>query len=295
MQNKKIGWIWTGVMWHAMVQHIVKAGYEVHVYNRTKSKTDDLVTLWAQYHDTIKSIANSVDILFTIIWDPKSVRDTYFWEEGIIENSKSGNILVDMTTTEPSLAKEIFEKAQEKGIQSLDAPVSGWDVGAIEWTLSIMVWGGRGVFNEILPLFDLMGKSVTHIWAAGTGQDTKMANQIAIAGNTIWMTESLLYAEKAGLNLETTIEVLCAGGACSWGYINLAPRILIKDFETYFFIKHYVKDMRIALEECKSMNIKLPGLELVHELYTRMIEHGEENLWMQSLIIELKRVNNLSF
>lgn len=138
-----------------------------------------------------------------------------------------------------------------------------------------------------------MGKSVTYIGSAGTGQDTKMANQIAIAGNTIGMTESLLYAEKAGLDLETTMKVLCAGGACSWGYQNLAPRILKRDFETYFFIKHFVKDMKIALEECKNMNIKLPGLELVHELYTSMMDHDEGDLGMQSLIIELKRMNNM--
>jgi len=157
-----------------------------------------------------------------------------------------------------------------------------------------MVWWEEDTFHEISPLFDLMGKSVTHIWWAGTGQDTKMANQIAIAGNTIGMTESLLYAQEAWLDLETTVKVLCAGWAQSWGYTNLAPRILEGDFETYFFIKHFVKDMKISLDECEVMDIKLPGLELVYKLYTSMMENGQWELGMQSLILELKRINDLN-
>lgn len=291
---KKIGWIWTGVMWHAMVQHIIKAWNTVSIYNRTKSKTADLQQLWAEYVDSVAQLADQCDIIFSIIWDPASVQEVYFWENGLIENSKDGAILVDMTTTKPSLSSEIYELAAQKNISTLDAPVSGGDTGARNGSLSIMVWWDKNIFQEILPLFELMGTSITYIWKAGTGQETKMANQIAIAWNTIGMTESLLYAEKTGLDLETTIRVLCAGGAQSWGYTNLAPRILKWDFETYFFIKHYVKDMWIALEECKNMDIKLPGLELVYKLYTNMIEKWEWDLWMQSLILELKRINNIS-
>jgi len=286
---KKIGWIGTGVMGNAMVQHIIKAGYEVYVYNRTQSKTDNLVELWASYIDSIAELTQKSDIIFSIIGDPQNVRDTYFGSWWVLENITDEKIIVDMTTTEPSLSKEIYAAHN----RSLDAPVSGWDIGAIEWILSIMVWWDKAIYDVISPLFKLMGRTIAYIGWAGTGQDTKMANQIAIAGNTIGMTESLLYAEKAGLDLEATMNILCAGWACSWGYQNLAPRILKKDFETYFFIKHYVKDIWIALRECKRMNIKLPGLELVHQLYTSMMNHDEGDLGMQSLIIELKRMNDL--
>jgi len=163
-------------MGHAMVQHIIQAGYDVYVHNRTKSKTDDLVEFWAVYKDSIAELSQECDIIFTIIWDPKNVAETYFGNTGIIENTKEGSILVDMTTTKPSLSQEIYKKAQEKNISTLDAPVSGWDIWAIEWKLSIMVGWDREVFNEILPLFELMWKSITHIGWAWTGQDTKMAN-----------------------------------------------------------------------------------------------------------------------
>jgi len=280
-------------MGNAMVQHLIKAGYKVNVYNRTKSKTDNLVEHGAEYIDSIAELSASSDIVISIIWDPKNVEDTYFWLDWVIENAKEGSIIVDMTTTKPSLSVKIFEAAKERWISALDAPVSWWDTGAIRGTLSIMIWGEEEIFNEVLPLFNLMGKSVTYIWAAGTGQSTKMANQIAIAGNTIGMTESLLYAEKAGLDLEVTMKILCAGWAQSWGYTNLAPRILEWDFSTYFFIKHFVKDMQIALDECENMDIKLPWLELAKSLYDNMMKHGEWDLWMQSLIIELKRMNDI--
>ncbi len=290
---KKIGWIGTGVMGHAMVQHIIKAWYEVHVFNRTRSKTDDLVALWAHYHDTIKSIASSVDILFSIIWNPQSVRETYFWEEGIIENSKSGNVLVDMTTTEPTLAKEIFEKAGERGIQTLDAPVSGWDIWAINGQLSIMVGWEENIFKEVLPLFELMGKTIIHCGTAGAGQHTKMANQIGIAGNTIALCEALVYAEKSWLDIEKTIEVVSGWAAGSWGWQNLAPRITRGELDTCFFVKHFVKDMKIALDECEAMDIKLPGLSLVYSLYQELIKSWEENLWTQALIKVIKKMNNM--
>jgi len=280
-------------MGNAMVQHLIKAWYEVSVYNRTKSKTDNLIKMWASYIDTVAELSQSSDIIVSIIWDPENVENTYFGSDGVIENAKQWSILVDMTTTKPSLSAKIYEVAKKKWLQALDAPVSWGDIWAINGTLSVMVWGDNEAFDEILPIFELMWKSITHIGWAGSGQDTKMANQIGIAGNTIGMTESLLYAEKAGLNLETTMKVLNAGWAMSWGYINLAPRILKKDFNTYFFIKHFVKDMWIALEECKNMDIKLPWLELVNDLYQSMMNYWEWDLWMQSLIIEIKRMNNI--
>ena len=293
LKTKKIGWIGTGVMGHAMLQHIIKAEYEVHVYNRTKSKTDNLVALWAVYHDSVKSIAENVDILFSIIWDPQSVRDTYFWGEGIIENMWEWGIIVDMTTTEPTLAKEIYTTAYKKDIWTLDAPVSGGDVWAINWQLSIMVWWEEEVYKDILPLFELMGKSVVLCGEAWAGQHTKMANQMGIAGNTIAICEAMVYAEKSWLDIEKTIQVVSGWAAGSWGWQNLAPRITKWELDTCFFVKHFIKDMKIALDECEKMNLNLPGLKLVHSLYQELIKNGEENLGTQALIKVIKKMNNL--
>ena len=290
---KKIGWIGTGVMGHAMVQHIIKAGYEVHIYNRTKYKTDDLVALWATYHDSIKSVSSSVDVLFTIIWDPQSVRDTYYWEEGVLENIKEGSVVADMTTTEPTLGREIYEAAKAKWVASLDAPVSGGDIWAINGVLSIMVWGENSTFQEILPLFELMWKSIVHCWEAWAGQHTKMANQIGIAGNTIAICEAMVYAEKSWLDIEKTIQVVSWWAAGSWGWNNLAPRITRGELDTCFFVKHFVKDMKIALDECKKMNLDLPWLKLVYSLYQELIKNWEENLGTQALIKVVKKMNNM--
>lgn len=290
---KKIWWIGTGVMWHAMVQHIIKADYQVNVYNRTKSKTDDLVSLWAKYIDNIAELTKESDIIISIIWDPKNVENTYMWSKWILENIKQGSIIIDMTTTKPSLASEIYTLAKQKWVSSLDAPVSGWDVWAINGALSIMVGGDKDTYDEILALFELMGKTIVYCWEAGAGQHTKMANQIGIAWNTIALCESLVYAEKSWLDLEKTIKVVSGWAAGNWGWNNLAPRIISWELDTCFFVKHFVKDMKIALEECKKMNITLPGLTLADELYNNLIEHGEENLGTHSLIKVIKRMNNI--
>lgn len=290
---KKIGWIGTWVMGNPMVSHLIKAGYEVTVWNRTQSKTDNLIKQGATLCETIKELSEESDIIFTIIWDPQNVRETYFWENWIIDNAKQGSILVDMTTTEPALAKEIYELSSNKWISSLDAPVSGGDTGAINGTLSIMVWGDRECFDTVLPLFELLWASITHIAVAWTGQSTKMANQVWIAWNMVALCESLLYAERAGLNIEKTISVLQAWWANNWGYQNLAQRIVNNDFNSYFFVKHFVKDMRIALDECRKMNLTLPGLSLVHDLYSVMLAHDEWDLGLHALINSLKRMNNI--
>lgn len=290
---KKIWWIGTGVMWHAMVQHIIKAEYEVYVYNRTKSKTDDLQDMWAKYCESISELSEKSDIIFTIIWDPKNVEETYFWEKWILDSCKGGSMLIDMTTTQPSLAEKIFISAKDRWIRALDAPVSWGDVGAINGTLSIMVWGELDDFTEASNLFWLMGKTVTYTGKAGTGQHTKMANQISIAWNTIALCESLIYAEKSWLDIEKTIQVVSWGAAGSWGWNNLAPRIYNQELDTCFFIKHFVKDMRIALEECQKMNIALPWLALVHQLYTALVAHWDQNLGTQALIKILRKMNNM--
>lgn len=286
---KKVGWIGTGVMGNAMVQHIIKAGYEVHVWNRTQSKTKNLASLWAIIEDSVADVVQKSDIIFTIIWNPQNVRDTYFWGGGIIENISDDKIIVDMTTTEPKLAKEIYASHS----QSLDAPVSGGDVGAINGTLSIMVGWDSPVFEEILPLFELMWGSITHTGDAGSWQHTKMANQIGIAGNTIAICEAMVYAEKAGLDIHKTIEVVSNGAAGSWGWKNLAPRITAWELDTCFFVKHFVKDLKIALDEAREMKLSLPGLALVHQLYMSLVAYDEEDLWTQALITVIKKINNM--
>ncbi len=291
---KKIGWIGTGVMWHAMVQHIIKAGYEVYVFNRTKSKTENLVRMGAVYIVSIWELTQKSDIIFSIIWDPKNVEETYFGKDGIIKNIKAGKILVDMTTTKPSLATKIYHAAKEKGVWALDAPVSGGDVWAINGTLSLMVWWNIDDFTSLSDIFWLMGSTITYTGEAGTGQHTKMANQIGIAGNTIALCEALVYAEKSWLDLEKTIEVVSWWAAGNWWWNNLAPRIIKGELDTCFFVKHFVKDMRIALEECQSMNIALPGLALVHQLYTALVAQWDENLGTQALIKVLKKMNNIN-
>jgi len=289
---KKIGWIGTGVMGHAMVQHIMQAGYEVHVWNRTKSKTDDLVVKWAIFCKHIGELTEKSDIIFSIIWDPKNVEETYFWENMILEKASKWKILVDMTTTKPSIAKKIFLEAQKKWVFTLDAPVSWGDVGAQNGTLSIMVWGEEHIFQKILPLFELMWKSIVYCGEAGMWQHTKMANQISIAWNTIALCESLLYSEKVWLDMEKTIQIISSWAAGSWGWNNLAPRIVRWELDTCFFIKHFLKDLRIVLDECRAMNIYLPGLSLVEWLYTIAYNKGKQNLWTQALIEVLREINS---
>lgn len=291
---KKIAWIGTGVMGHAMVQHLIQAWYDVSVYNRTKSKTDDLVQMWATYVDSIATISAKCDIIITIIWDPKNVEETYFSKQWILENIKPGSIIIDMTTTKPSLAVKIYETAKQKWVSSLDAPVSGWDVWATNGTLSIMVWWDVDTFTSISKILWYMGKTITYTWATGTGQHTKMANQISIAGNTIALCESLVYAEKSWLDLQKTIEVVSGWAAGNWWWNNLAPRIIKWELDTCFFVKHFVKDMKIALEECERMNLDLPWLKLAGELYNNLMEHWEWDLGTQALIKVIKRMNNIS-
>lgn len=290
---KRIGWIWLGVMGEPMAKNILHAGYELRVYNRTSEKTKSLIELGAKKCESIQDIVENSDIIFTIIWDPQSVENMYFWESGILQYAKSWQILVDMTTTKPSLAVEIYKQSLNKSLNSLDAPVSGWDVWAIWGMLSIMVWWDEAIFEQVYPLFEILGKTIIYTWKAGNGQHTKMANQISIAWNTIALCESLVYAEKIQLDIEKTIQVISTWAGGSWGWTNLAPRIHKWELHTCFFIKHFVKDMRITLDECQQLNITLPGLALVHQLYSSLLAHGDGDLWTQALIKILRKLNNI--
>lgn len=290
---KKIGWIGTGVMGKSMCSHIMDAGHEVYVYNRTKSKADGLIKNGAVWCDNSKIVAEKSDIIFTIVGFPKDVEQVYLGNDGILTGVSEGNIIIDMTTSNPSLAEKIFNKAKQLGVSSLDAPVSGGDTGAKNGSLAIMVGGEHDTYDKIFPLFDLMGKNIKLLGPAGSGQHCKMSNQIHIATTMIGVVESMLYAYKAGLDLDEMIDVIGKGAAASWSINNLGRRIVKGNFDPGFFIKHFVKDMRIALEEAKRMNLSLPGLALAYQFYIAAMAQDLENLGTQGLYKVFASMNGI--
>ena len=245
--DKHIGWIGTGVMGKSMCAHILNAGYKISVYNRTKEKAKELVDMGAIWCSNPKEVAEKSDILFTIVGFPHDVEEVYLGENGILKSVKNGSILVDMTTSEPSLALRIYNIAKKMGASSLDAPVSGGDVGAKNGTLAIMSGGDKEIYDKVYPLFELMGKNIAYMGKAGAGQHTKMSNQILIASTMIGVVESLLYAYKAGNDLNEVINVIGKGAAGCWSINNLGPRIVDDNFDPGFFIKHFIKDPEVAL------------------------------------------------
>jgi len=293
MVIKNIGWIGTGIMGSSMCMHLIKAGYLIYVYNRTKEKTNTLIKNGAKWCDTPIEVCQHSQVIFSILGFPDDVKALYLKDGGILEFVLPGSILVDMTTSEPSLAKKIYTIALEKSATTLDAPVSGGDIGAKEGRLAFMVGGDHETFKKILPLFKLMGENIALMGPAGSGQHTKMANQILIANTMIGTVESLLYAYKAGIDQEKIIDIIGKGAAASWSINNLGRRIVKKDFAPGFFVKHFVKDMGIALHEAKMMNLSLPGLALTHQFYISAIAIGYENLGTQALYKVFERMNNL--
>jgi 3-hydroxyisobutyrate dehydrogenase len=292
-ESTKVGWIGTGIMGKSMCGHILKAGYKVFAYNRTREKAKELIDQGATWCDSPKDVAKNSEIIFSIVGYPKDVREIYFGEMGIFAGAKKDSILVDMTTSEPSLAKEINQQAKKLGMNSLDAPVSGGDIGAREARLSIMVGGDKEVFEKIKPLFQLMGQTIAYTGEASSGQHTKMCNQILIAGNMIGMVECLLYAYSSGLDLDEVISVVGKGAAASWAINNIGPKIIQRNFDPGFYVEHFVKDMGIALEEAKRMALKLPGLELVNQLYISLVKDGKGRLGTQSLVLALEKLNKI--
>ncbi len=278
-----VGFIGTGVMGRSMASNILNGGYKILVNNRTKESADTLVEKGAVWKDSIADLAKDADVIITIVGYSNDVENIYFREDGILNNCKKGTIVIDMTTSKPSLAQRIFNEAKAKGISALDAPVSGGDVGARDGKLTIMVGGEKEVFEKVSPLFKLMGTSVNLLGAAGAGQHTKMSNQIAIASNMIGVCEAMVYAKRAGLDPEKVLMTIGGGAAASWSLSNLAPRMIKGDFEPGFYVKHFVKDMKIALEEAENMGIKLLGLELAKSLYDELVEDKKENKGTQVL------------
>lgn len=291
--DKHIGWIGTGVMGKSMCAHILNAGYSVSVYNRTKEKAKELVQMGAIWCSSPKKVAEKCDILFTIVGFPLDVEEVYLGENGVLKTIKKKSIIVDMTTSEPSLAQRIYNKAKKLGVSSLDAPVSGGDVGAKNGTLAIMIGGDKEAYETVLPFFNLMGKNISYMGKEGAGQHTKMSNQILIASTMIGTIESLLYAYKAGNDLDKVINVIGKGAAGCWSINNLGPRIAKGNFEPGFFIKHFIKDMGIALKEAKLMNLSLPGLALAYQFYMYAMALGLENLGSQGLYKVLAKMNGI--
>jgi 3-hydroxyisobutyrate dehydrogenase len=287
----KIGWVGTGVMGKSMCNHLIDAGYDVSVYNRTKEKALDLINKGAKWYSSSMEVAQNSDIIFTIVGFPKDVEEVYLGSQGILKSIKEGSIIVDMTTSEPSLAQKIYEEAKKYGVSAMDAPVSGGDVGAKEGTLAIMVGGDRDIYDEILPLFQLMGKNIAYMGGAGAGQHTKMSNQILIASTMIGVVESLIYAYKAGNDLDDVINVIGKGAAGCWSINNLGPRIVKKNYDPGFFIKHFIKDMGIALKEAKIMSLSLPGLALAYQFYIAAEALGLEDLGTHGLYKVFAKMN----
>ena len=282
--GEKIGFIGTGVMGSSMVHHLLNAGHEVHVYNRTKKKAEPLIEAGAIWQDSPAEVTKQTNVVITIVGYPTDVEATYFGEKGILNAAKSGDILIDMTTSQPSLAVKIYEAAKDKGMAALDAPVSGGDKGAQNGTLTTMVGGDLVAFDKVKPILDTFSGKVMLQGPAGSGQHTKMANQIMIAGTMTGMTELMVYAKAAGLDVARVIEQVGSGAAGNWSLANYSPRILTDDYTAGFFVKHFIKDLKIALEEAEKLGVHLPGTKLAKELYERLADKGFEDAGTQALI-----------
>jgi 3-hydroxyisobutyrate dehydrogenase len=282
-QTTIVGFIGTGVMGKSMAANLIRAGYEVHVYNRTKAKALELLDLGAKLHDKTSTLAEQANVIITMVGFPRDVEELYLGEQGLIHHANPGAYLIDMTTSSPSLAKRIYQEAKQKLMYSLDAPVSGGDLGAREAKLSIMVGGDAEVFDAVLPIFQVMGTNIVYQGQAGAGQHTKLCNQIAIASNMMGVCEALVYAKKAGLDEFTVLKSIETGAAGSWSLSKLGPRMIRHDFEPGFYVKHFIKDMSIALQSAEELNLSTHGLNLAKSLYDRLAELGEEESGTQAL------------
>jgi 3-hydroxyisobutyrate dehydrogenase len=291
LSSFRIGWIGTGVMGLSMCGHLLAGGAKAVVFSRTRSRAQPLLDRGAAWADSPRAVAGASDIVFTMVGFPADVRDVYFGEHGVLAAARADHLLVDMTTTEPSLAVEIAAAAEARGARALDAPVSGGDVGARNATLSIMVGGPADALERVRPLLGAMGTTILHEGGPGTGQHTKMCNQIVIAGTMIGVCESLLYAARAGLDLETMLQSIRGGAAGCWTLDNLAPRVVKGNFDPGFFVEHFIKDMGIALDEAARMQLALPGLALVRQLYLATAAQGHGRSGTHALYLALRSLS----
>jgi 3-hydroxyisobutyrate dehydrogenase len=279
----------------SMCGHLLKQGFRATIYNRTPEKAKPLLEQGANWAKDPRAVAENSDVVFTIVGFPHDVREVVLGENGVLAGSKPTNVIVDMTTSEPMLATEIYEAARKRNVASVDAPVSGGDVGAREARLSIMVGGDREVVEDLMPLFQAMGKTIVHQGGPGAGQHAKMVNQILIASGMIGVCESLLYAHKAGLDLNTVLKSVASGAAGSWSLSNLGPRIIQGNFDPGFFVEHFIKDMGIALAEAKQMKLALPGLGLAHQLYVAVQAQGHGRKGTHALALALANLSGVDW
>ena len=290
MSRQRIGWIGTGVMGAPMCGHLLAAGYPLTVTSRTRSKAEALIRQGASWCETPAEVAAQADIVFTTVGRPEEVREVYFGEQGVFAGLQAGAIAVDMGTTPPSLTREIAERAISLGAHTVDAPVSGGDIGARNASLSVMAGGEEGIVDSLRPLFDCMASTGAWMGEAGNGQHTKMANQLAVAGTMIGVCEALVYAARAGVELEKLVSVISKGAAGCWTLDNLAPRIIRGDDAPGFMVDHFVKDLGIALAECEQMGITLPGLELASRLYRQLQTIGHGQSGTQALVHAIRQL-----
>lgn len=283
----RIGWIGTGIMGASMCGHLMAAGHRATIFTRTRARAEPLLARGASWADTPCAVAAVSDVIFTMVGYPADVREVVLGPDGVLAGAARGTVLVDMSTSEPALAREIDAAARAHGVATLDAPVSGGDIGAREARLSIMAGGDADTFARVQPLFELMGKTIVHQGPSGAGQHTKMVNQILVATGIIGVCEALVYARKAGLDVPTVLQSVAGGAAGSWSLSNYVPRIERGDLEPGFMIEHFVKDMGIALAEARRMNLSLPGLELAERLYARLRDQGHGRKGIQALVLAL--------
>jgi 3-hydroxyisobutyrate dehydrogenase len=291
----RLGWIGGGVMGRSMCSHLLDRGFAVTLFTRTKSRAEALLAKGAKWADSPKAVAEQSDVVFSIVGFPADVREVILGPQGALAGSKSGAILVDMTTSQPSLAIEIAHAAKKKGVHAVDAPVSGGDVGAREGKLSVMIGGEKDIVDALRPCWEAMGQTIVYQGPAGSGQHAKLVNQILIATGMIGVCEALLYAYKAGLNLESVMQAVASGAAGSWSLSNYGPRIMAGNFAPGFMVEHFIKDMGIALDESKRMGLSLPGLALAEELYVALQAQGHGRDGTHSLILALASLSNIDW
>jgi len=287
----RVGWIGTGLMGTSLCGHLLAGGYRLTVFTRTRARAETLLARDAVWADSPRAVAASADVVFTMVGTPGDVREVVLGRDGVLAGAAPGSMLIDMTTSEPALARDIYDAARARGVAALDAPVSGGDVGAREARLSIMVGGDRDAFERGQPLLACLGRTIVHQGPAGAGQHTKMVNQILIATGMIGVCEALLYAHKAGLDLETVLTSVSGGAAGSWSLTNYAPRILRRDLAPGFAVTHFLKDLGIALAEARRLRLALPGLALAEQLYRALEAQGCAASGIQALVVALGRLS----
>jgi 3-hydroxyisobutyrate dehydrogenase len=291
----RLGWVGTGVMGSSMCGHLIGKGFAMTVYNRSRGKAQPLLDRGAAWANSPRMVAQQCDVVFAIVGYPRDVREVFLGGEGILAGSKAGNIMVDMTTSEPSLAVEIYQAGKTRGVHAVDAPVSGGDVGAREARLSIMIGGDKEAVEALHPCWEAMGKTIIHQGGAGAGQHTKMVNQTLIASGMIGVCEALLYAYKAGLDLATVLQSVAPGAAGSWSLSNLGPRIIANNFDPGFYVEHFIKDMGIALDEANRMGLALPGLALARQLYVALQAQGHGRSGTHALELALAQLSGIDW